>query len=81
MTEEHSEIEHYGDEAIASYDAKVPLFLKLTYFILPFWGALCFYLYWNGSRGWLDRGYWKQLQEVSQTAYPYNDKSLIKESR
>jgi hypothetical protein len=70
----HPEIEEYGDEAIASYDAPVPGWLKLTYIILPIIGLVCFYLYWNGSAGWLDRGYWHQLQEAAQTTFPHNTK-------
>lgn len=58
---------------IPSYDAKVPLWLKLTYLILPIWGIFCFYLYWNGSAGWLDRGYWQQLQRAAGTTYPYQE--------
>jgi hypothetical protein len=65
------EVEEYGDEAIASYDAEVPRWLKLTYIILPLVGILCFILYWNGSKGWLDRGYWHELQEAARTTYPF----------
>ena len=74
MTAEESsykEAEYYGDAQIASYDAKVPLWLKLSYILLPIWGALCMFLYWNGSKGWLDRGYWQQLQHAAKTTFPY----------
>lgn len=71
MTEEHHELELYGDDRIASLNAPIPLWLKLTYLLLPFWGLICFYLYWNGSAGWLDRGYWQQLQEAAQTTFPF----------
>jgi hypothetical protein len=50
----------------------IPRWLKLTYLILPFWGILAFYLYWNGSKGWLDRGSWEQLQKAANTTYPFN---------
>jgi hypothetical protein len=36
----------YGDESIATFDQKVPLWLKLTYIIMPIWGVVWFYLYW-----------------------------------
>jgi hypothetical protein len=52
-----------------SDDAKVPAWLILTYVTLPIWGIITFYLYWNGSAGWLDRGYWKQLQEAANTTF------------
>lgn len=65
------ELEDYIDPGILSADAKVPLWLKLTYISLPIWGIICFYLYWNGSHGWLDRGFWNQLQKAANTTYPY----------
>ncbi len=68
--EDTPEVEYYGDPSIESYDAPVPTFLKWTYITLPIWGILVFYLYWNGSWGWLDRGYWRQLQNAAKTTYP-----------
>ena len=67
---EESEVESYGDGSITSKDAKVPTWLKWVYIILPFWGILWFFLYWNGSTGWLDRGYWNQLQKAANTTFP-----------
>lgn len=64
------EPEYYGDPGITSNDAPVPKWLIWTYITLPFWGLLTFYLYWNGSHGFLDRGYWQQLQRASNTTYP-----------
>ncbi len=40
-TNENDEAEFYGDTGIASFDAKVPKFLKWTYAILPVPGLLC----------------------------------------
>lgn len=65
MNEE--ETEFYGDPGIASNNAKIPAWLKWVYYTLPFWGILTLYLYWNGSSGWLDRGYWHQLQNAANT--------------
>lgn len=65
------EVEDYGDPNIQSYNAKVPFWLILTYIVLPIWGIISFYLYWNGSYGWLDRGYWHQLQKAAGTTYPF----------
>jgi hypothetical protein len=67
----HEEIEEYGDPGILSADAKVPSWLKWTYFILPIWGIISFSMFWNGSHGWWDRGYWHQLQRAANTTFPY----------
>ena len=64
-----NDVEYYGDEGIASKDAQVPRWLIWVYVTLPFWGILTFYLYWNGSQGWLDRGYWQQLQQAANTTF------------
>lgn len=80
MSEE--EIETYGDARIASYDNPVPGWLIATYIIMPIIGLLGFYLYWNGSHGYLDRGYWHQLQQAANTTYPFvneDDPKLSKE--
>lgn len=67
-SEEHIEI--YGDSGIISKDAKVPRWLLLTYILLPIWGICSWYYFFNGSHGWLDRGYWNQLQRAALTTYP-----------
>jgi hypothetical protein len=59
--------EFYGDPGIASMDARIPSWLKWVYVTLPIWGLISLYLYWNGSHGWLDRGYWQQLQKAANT--------------
>lgn len=64
-------IEEYGDPKISSKDAKVPLWLIATYIVLPIWGVCSGYYYWNGTQGWLDRGYWHQLQKAAQTTMPF----------
>lgn len=73
------EIELYGDPGIASYDAKIPKFLILTYILLPIWGIITGYYYWNGSIGWLDRGSWHQLQIAANTTLPYENQNLVAE--
>jgi hypothetical protein len=71
------EIELYGDPGIASYDAKVPTFLKWTYFTLPIWGIITLFVFWNGSTGgWTDRGYWRELQIASNTTFPLKNHNL-----
>lgn len=67
---EEDELEVYGDESIGSKDAKVPRWLKLTYVLLPIWGFFWMWSYINGSNGWLDRGYWNQLQKAALTTFP-----------
>lgn len=71
MTEHEHELEYYGDPGIASGNAPISIWLKMLYFVMPFWGLACFYLYWNGAYGWLDRGYWKELEIAANTTFPH----------
>lgn len=66
--EEH-ELEIYGDEGIASEDARFPRWLVISYVVLPIWGILTGFYYFNGSHGWLDPSYWQQLQKAALTTY------------
>lgn len=77
------ELEEYGEPGIASADAKVPVWLKFTYLILPIWGVISFAMYWNGSWGWLDRGYWQQLQRAANTTFPHinEDDPVLKQMK
>ncbi len=68
--EEHEHFDSYGDTGIQSAHGSIPLWLKMCYFLLPIWGVIWLALYWNGSWGWLDRGYWEQLQRAANTTYP-----------
>jgi len=74
MTQNHDEEEHLeqysNDPTIASKDAPVPRWLKLTYLILPIWGAITFYIFCNGTHGWFDNGHWNQLQKAALTTFP-----------
>ncbi len=70
MKNEKTSIEEYGDERISSYENSVPRWLILTYILLPIWGVIWFCYFWNGSYGWLDRGYWNQLQRAANTTFP-----------
>lgn len=69
--QEKEHLDLYADGSIVSADAKVPHWLKWVYIIMPIWGLIWFYLYWNGSEGWLDRGYWGELQKAANTTTPY----------
>ena len=77
MENDKDEIENYGDDGIQSYEGKVPRWLKVTYFILPLWGIIWFYYFWNGSYGWLDRGYWSELQQAAHTTFPIVNQDTI----
>lgn len=70
MSEDEDEIEEYGNTGIYSKDKKVPGWLKLSYLILPIWGIIWMFLYWNGASGWIDRGHWNQLEKVANTQFP-----------
>lgn len=71
------EMELYGDPGIASFDAKVPSFLKFTYLFWPLWGIVSFYYFWNGSIGWFDRGYWRELQIAANTTFPIENQNML----
>ncbi|MFI5343408.1 MAG: hypothetical protein ACHQUC_04210 [Chlamydiales bacterium] len=71
------EMELYGDPGIASYDAKIPKFLIWTYILLPILGVFVLVYFFNGSAGWLDRGYWYQLQIAANTTMPYENQNLV----
>lgn len=67
---QEGDIEYYGEPGIASYEGGVPSFLKVNYVLWLIVGLVCLGLYWNGSWGWLDRGYWQQLQIAANTTFP-----------
>lgn len=70
--EDEDHIEIYGDDPrIRSGDAPVDNWLKFFYYTLPVWGIITLAMFWNGSWGWLDPGYWQQLQRAANTTYPY----------
>lgn len=70
-TPEKEELEYYADGSISSKDTPVPKWILFIALTLPLWGIYAFYVYWDGSAGWLDRGYWKELQEAANTTYTY----------
>ena len=70
------EIELYGDPGIATFDAKVPKFLKFTYIFWPIWGIVAFYFFWNGSAGWFDPGVWHELQIAANTTFPIQNQNM-----
>lgn len=71
------ELEFYGDSGIASRDAKVPKFLIVNYLIWPIWGIVTLYFFWNGSVGWMDRGYWHELQIAANTTFPIENQNML----
>lgn len=62
------------EEIPKSEESKIPSFLYLVYILVFFGGLLAFILFWNGSKGWLDRGFWQKLQQAASTTYPYDKK-------
>ena len=76
---EHSDVELYGDPGIASKDHRVPLWLTINNWFWVFFGLFFFYYYINGSHGWLDRGYWAQLQRAANTTYPFTTREIMEE--
>lgn len=53
-----------------SEEKRVPPILWVVYIVLLIWGIWSFFAYWNGSHGWLDRGYWQKLQKAAHTTFP-----------
>ncbi len=77
IQEEEKEIHDYGDPNIRSANAPIGRWLKATYVLLPIWGIIWFWFFWNGSYGWLDRGYWHQLQEAANTTIPQKNMNVM----
>ncbi len=66
--------DEYRDDGVPeSGHAPVSKWLIACYIALPLWGIAVFALYWNGASGWLDRGYWKQLERAANTTLPYRN--------
>jgi hypothetical protein len=72
------DMELYGDPGIATFDAPIPKFLILIYSILPILGLIALIYFWNGSRGWFDRGYWQELQIAANTTFPIENQNMKK---
>lgn len=83
IEEPHSpeEIELYGDPGIATFNGKIPTFLIATYLIMPVWGFITFYYFWNGSLGWFDRGYWHELQIAANTTFPIENQNNLSQTQ
>jgi hypothetical protein len=75
--EERSDVDLYGDSGIASGHAPPPKWLIVSNTFFTIFGLVCLYLFWNGSFGWLDRGYWSQLQRAANTTYPYTTREIV----
>ncbi len=76
VNKEEEEIELYGEPGIASYNKPVPNWLILTYLTLPVWGIVTFFIFFNGSLGWFDRGSWHALQTAANTNFPIHNANL-----
>ncbi len=73
MSESDDDIEYYGDTQIASKDAEVPRWLIWIFAAVFVWGIVWLYLFWGGATGWIDRGYWYELEQAANTTFPYRD--------
>ena len=71
--EHDHDLEFYADGSITSKDAPIPLFIFIVAGFLIVGTVFAAFFFWNGSQGWLDRGYWKELQEAANTTYPYRN--------
>jgi hypothetical protein len=78
--EEQKEIEYFAGGLISSKNEKVPKWLFYLYILSIAWGIVWFFLYWNGSTGWIDRGGWHRLQKAANTVYPIAPFSPSKDS-
>lgn len=60
-------LEGPSSEETGDLNMPVPFFLKVTYVVVVavciFWGIY----FWGGSRGYFDRGHWRQLEVAAQT--------------
>jgi hypothetical protein len=64
------EVEDYaGHEVQELVGVPVPTFLKWVYAILPIWGLIWLWFYWDGTQGALDRGSWQELQQAANTTF------------
>lgn len=76
-TEEYAAFSRDTDyEVPESYENRIPRWLLWTYILLPIWGIFTGVYYFNGSAGWLDRGYWKQLQIAANTTFPAKNQDM-----
>lgn len=53
-----------------SREGKVPVWLKVLFWVLMAWGLWAMIAFWSGSFGWFDRGAWHALQEAAHTTAP-----------
>ena len=68
--EEEHHVVHFAKDEVEEYDdTGIPTFLYFVYALAPLWGILWFYMFWNGSIGWLDRGYWNELEGAARTKF------------
>ena len=60
---------------------RIPIFLHITYIVVIIGGIWAFFAYWNGSHGFLDRGYWEPLQKAAYTTFPFEEKEPYLEEK
>ena len=62
------------DEIPQTEERKIPVFLYIVYIVVLVGGIWAFCAFWTGSKGWLDRGFWHELQKAASTTAPYDKK-------
>lgn len=67
------EVEFYGDTGIASNEGTIPTWIKWVVVVTIAWGFVWLYFFWDGATGWIDRGYWQQLEQAANTTMPWQD--------
>lgn len=80
MEDDETQLElEESDHMPSSYDRKMSKWLVLSHTIWIIVGIIGFVLYWNGSHGFLDRGYWQKLQQAANTTYPFSNANVREE--
>lgn len=69
-------LELFSEGPPPSKETPIPRWLLWSYLLLPIWGIITLFLFWNGSWGWLDRGYWQQLQQAADTTFVEQKKEV-----
>lgn len=69
MTDDIGELYEDDGTIPSTQHGPVPKWLIWSYILLPIGGIIALIIFWNGSVGWLDRGYWHELQEAAGTTF------------
>lgn len=80
MTNHDEEVKAFTDDTLFevpnSKENPVDRWLIFFYVGIPLLMIFVLVYYFNGSHGWLDRGYWGQLQTAANTTFPSTNHNL-----